>query len=256
MHQSAFKGNPHRSRRILFWWHLFSVNVFDDSSHKLPPHHYYVLIILTSCLFVCFFMSLEIETEFVERYYTAVGVSEKNIRVMACALVNPIRSSKKKVFDPFRGISLVLKKKKNKQKKKLQIASRSAFGVHPQSQVPSHSAAGWCVKVDWLTWRSDRRLPDMKGGVNPLGLVKEWKSSLQPFPFFSFSFFVAFFDLFTPPFRGNGLHHSGCPKRSSLKMSRPSKKSHTNVFKRCWELYRNCYIFRLCWTNWANCVGI
>ena len=53
-------------------------------------------------------MSLEIETEFVERYYTAVGVSEKNIRVMACALVNPIRSSKKKVFDPFRGISLVL----------------------------------------------------------------------------------------------------------------------------------------------------
>lgn len=130
----------------------------------------------------CFFMLLKIETEFVERYYTAVGMNEKNIRVMACALVNPVRSSKKEVFDPFRGISLVLKK--------LQIASRSAFGVHPESQVPSHSAAGWCVKVDWLTWRSDRSLPDMKGGVNPLGLVKEWKSSLQPFLFF-FLFFLS-----------------------------------------------------------------
>lgn len=171
-------------------------------------------------------MLLEIETEFVERYYTAVGMNEKNIRVMACALVNPVRSSQKEVFDPFRGISLVLKK--------LQIASRSAFGVHPESQVPSHSAAGWCVKVDWLTWRSDRSLPDMKGGVNPLGLVKEWKSSLQPFLFF-FLFFP-FFDLFTSPSRVNDLHRFGCPKRSSLKRSRPSKKV-IQIFLRGAESY-------------------
>ena len=192
MHQSAFKGNPHRSRRILFWWHLFSVNVFDDSSHKLPPHHYYVLIILTSCLFVCFFMSLEIETEFVERYYTAVGVSEKNIRVMACALVNPIRSSKKKVFDPFRGISLVLKKKKKQTKKK--TADCFSLSIRCTSTVTgAFSFSCWVVRKGGLTnlevWQET---PRHEGWSQPARISEGVKILVAAFPFFFLFFFFCF----------------------------------------------------------------
>lgn len=142
---------------------------------KTRPHHYVLLIMLTSC---CFFTLFGIEIVLVGSYYTAI-TQPKNNKFMAHA------SGKIQPENPKR---LLSRRKRSlqsfKKKKNLQITSSSAFSVYPQPQTPAHSAAGRCTQVNWLTWRFDRSLPDMKGGVNLLKLAREWKSLLLSLFFF------------------------------------------------------------------------